>query len=146
MATRGELDKIAQALKSDWRRHLRRSLVVSAALTLLATLWMILQIRTQQSLEADQEAFSKSSEFAEELAKEIVEHQPSTVQVPTELAFNLYSGGRISIVPMAAGSEEGYLVVLGSYQTLEPAIEKARQLRPRIKEPIRIFWAINHYY
>src|SRR5262245_50845975 len=139
MSTDPELEHLSRALKTISQRRLTKTIFVSATLTALGTVWLLLEVRSQKQLEASQEALSKKAQFVEELAnqaKPIIEEKTSANPIPPELTAAVQAVAKpISIERRT--DVEGYFVVLGSYKQLSAAITKLHELRNETDKTVR---------
>ncbi len=148
MSTEPELEHLSRALKTNSRRRLTKTILVSATLTVLVSIWLLLEVRSQKQVEANQAALSQKAQFAEEVAnqaKPIIEEKTSANPIPPELTAAVQAVGK-PILIVRRTDIQGYFVVLGSYKQLSAAITKLHELRRQTDKTVRLFWAVNGYY
>lgn len=148
MNDHSEIDQLSRALKSEVRRRLRSSVLVSGAVLTLAAAWLFLEIRSDQRLEEDRRALTKEVQRTEEIAKQAIKSPVDTnLPLPTALQQALReTQGSIPFAVRAVNNPDGYFVILGSYRKLADAVSALPQLRRSTNEPVRLFWAVNDYF
>jgi hypothetical protein len=144
MSDRPEIEQLDRALKTEARRRLGRSVLLSAALTTLAGVWLFFAVRADQRLEGDRLALDKRAEQAVDIARRSIDPNPP---LPQALQQSLDEHQTSTpFVPCAVNRPDGYFVVLGSYQKLPIAVTKFHEFQRSTNEPVRLLWAVNNYF
>jgi len=144
MSDRPEIEQLDRALKAEARRRLRRSLLLSAALTTLAGVWLFFAVRADRRLEGDRLALVQEVKQAKDIARPLVPPHPPLPQVLQQSLDEHQTS--TPFVPCAVNGPDGYFVVLGSYQKLPIAVTKFHEFQRSTNEPVRLLWAVNNYF